>query len=358
MIRTFLIVITLVVLSANAWAYPNYVRLGYVSCAVCHVSSQGQGLLTEYGKSIAAGSAFFSRESREETQASFVRWGLQARAIAIVQKSRSEFFPMQLDGMTSIGSANLRSDAVIGVTPLRQKNAARAGRGALGEDFVLRKALIAGKPTENMEWILGRDFASAGIATDDHTAFIRALTRRGVTDYPTQARLDLSTERWLHSYAFLAPSFEESFSAREYGVSARLERILNESATVGGLVVFAKSNSIERLAISGFTRWGFTSSLALVSEIQLTTRELRSGQRFEQWIAHARPSLAALEWVELALPVEVLSISPPFQDLALQSGPSANLRLIREASLLLDGRWTLRGGQAQRVFLAQVFVHL
>lgn len=356
--RHLLLLAAFALSSAPTWAYPSYVRLGYVSCAVCHVSSQGSGLLTEYGKGIAAGSAYFSRELKSGLIAENVNLGLHARALYLRRSSTSEFFPMQFDGMASIGSPVLRGDLVIGVTPRRQKNAGRAGKGALGEDLVLRKALLGRKHSESMEWTLGRDFAPAGIATDDHVAFIRSLTRRGVTDYPTQARVDLSSESWLQSYALLAPSYEESTAAREYGAFARVEKILSESASAGGLALYGKSSSIERLALSAFTRWGITSTAALVSEIQLTSRWLSSGQQFDQWIVHARPSIAVLEWVELGLPIEVLSISKPFQDLALQTGPSANLRLVGEASLLVDGRWTIRGGRTQGVFLAQVFVHL
>ena len=35
-----------------ASAYPNMIRLGYVACATCHVSPQGGGVLTRYGRGI------------------------------------------------------------------------------------------------------------------------------------------------------------------------------------------------------------------------------------------------------------------------------------------------------------------
>jgi len=34
------------------YAYPNMIRLGYTSCATCHVSPQGGGVLTRYGRGI------------------------------------------------------------------------------------------------------------------------------------------------------------------------------------------------------------------------------------------------------------------------------------------------------------------
>ena len=38
--------------SARLSASPAMIRLGYAGCQACHLSPQGRGLLTEYGKGI------------------------------------------------------------------------------------------------------------------------------------------------------------------------------------------------------------------------------------------------------------------------------------------------------------------
>jgi hypothetical protein len=38
------------VLPAPAYALATMIRLGYTNCAVCHLSPQGGGLLTPYGR--------------------------------------------------------------------------------------------------------------------------------------------------------------------------------------------------------------------------------------------------------------------------------------------------------------------
>jgi hypothetical protein len=38
--------------ASPAAAYPNMIRLGYPTCASCHVSPQGGGVLTRYGKGV------------------------------------------------------------------------------------------------------------------------------------------------------------------------------------------------------------------------------------------------------------------------------------------------------------------
>src|SRR3954463_13247447 len=41
-------------IAGSAEATPNMIRLGYPTCASCHLSPQGGGLLTKYGKGIDA----------------------------------------------------------------------------------------------------------------------------------------------------------------------------------------------------------------------------------------------------------------------------------------------------------------
>jgi hypothetical protein len=36
----------------SAFALPTMIRVGYVNCAACHVSPQGEGLLSAYGRGI------------------------------------------------------------------------------------------------------------------------------------------------------------------------------------------------------------------------------------------------------------------------------------------------------------------
>ncbi len=49
-------------ISAVAEATPNMIRLGYPTCASCHLSPQGGGLLNDYGKGIDAAQALISEE--------------------------------------------------------------------------------------------------------------------------------------------------------------------------------------------------------------------------------------------------------------------------------------------------------
>ena len=39
--------------AAPAWAFPEMIRHGYTSCMTCHVSPNGGGLMTPYGRSMS-----------------------------------------------------------------------------------------------------------------------------------------------------------------------------------------------------------------------------------------------------------------------------------------------------------------
>ncbi len=49
-----LVALLLMALAGTASATPNMIRLGYLTCASCHLSPPGGGLLTPYGKGIDA----------------------------------------------------------------------------------------------------------------------------------------------------------------------------------------------------------------------------------------------------------------------------------------------------------------
>ena len=51
-VHAFFIALFVFLAARSAQAYPNMIRLGYTSCATCHVSPQGGGVLTRYGRGI------------------------------------------------------------------------------------------------------------------------------------------------------------------------------------------------------------------------------------------------------------------------------------------------------------------
>jgi hypothetical protein len=62
-----LVLICIVVHATPALASPTMIRLGYSDCATCHVSPQGGGLLTPYGRGIDVAQSLRRRHHRATT---------------------------------------------------------------------------------------------------------------------------------------------------------------------------------------------------------------------------------------------------------------------------------------------------
>lgn len=48
------IIFSLIILSFNLWAYPQFISKGYTNCLTCHYNPYGNGPLTDYGRAVAA----------------------------------------------------------------------------------------------------------------------------------------------------------------------------------------------------------------------------------------------------------------------------------------------------------------
>jgi hypothetical protein len=342
----------------SALGYPTYVRQGYVSCSACHVSPQGSGILTDYGKGVGASASAFPREY---TPGKWLPGAIQVRGLGYTSGAKTDALLMQLDYLNSTElGRGFRGDLTVGLVPPSMVSAGRAGQGVFGEATVLRKALFAYRPEDGWELALGRDYLPTGLNIDDHTSFLRSENRRSPFDYATQVRLDLWKERFLATPFLFAPSFEENPDNREYGGGARLERALAEDKTVGLGGLYGDSRAVERFSLSVFSRIGLLRTFGLLSQVSLTRRRLHlgSGDIFGQETAYLRPFYAPFEWMELGWTGELLRRGAPFADRAIQQGPDLYLRVVRELTLILDGKFLSRDDRTQTLFSVQALGQL
>lgn len=86
----------------KARAFPETARHGYVSCATCHYSPSGRGLLTSFGKTISRELySSFKRDELTENQPAWWQIGGQVRLMQFIHDSpslqKARFFPMQAE---------------------------------------------------------------------------------------------------------------------------------------------------------------------------------------------------------------------------------------------------------------------
>lgn len=327
-------------------------------------------MLTEYGKGVAAGSSLFSREYQTPTNPIYrtltlngnVQHGLQARVLSMKTRNQSDTFLMMLDYQNATQLTDtIRFETTVGLTPPRLKEARRGGSGALGEDFILRRMLVAYRNSSEYEVLVGRDFLPVGLNLDDHTMFLRTENRRSVTDYNTQVRayLPIKEHFILTPFAF-GPSFEETTRNQEWGAGARSEYSLTSDRSIGATALLGSSDAIKRLSASAFTRLGYNELFGLIGEYHFTRRTQQGfgGASFGQHILYVKPYVSPVEWIEAGVIFERLVRTSPFADRATQYGPQLYARLYGEFSLILDARTVDRGPSHEYRYSIQGFLRL
>ena len=149
--------------ASAATAMPTMIRLGYANCAVCHVSPQGGGLLTEYGRSIDEAQSLRGGEYRpsqnrlvtllrargaivQDLRAVFV----QQRAWTSHAPGTSVFRPrLQYRNLTSFGSTFRVSAVVSAETEFVPRPALRYDPPAMPSSLIVNTALVHYKPSES-----------------------------------------------------------------------------------------------------------------------------------------------------------------------------------------------------------------
>jgi hypothetical protein len=247
---------------------------------------------------------------------------------------------MQLDYLGKYEKEKNRFDLSLGLQGRRSK-ASAPPEEKFQDRIVLRKISYSYRKKEGFEASVGRDSLPMGIATEDHTAFLRARLRRGINDYVSKVQLDRWEETHNYSLFAFAPSFEELERNREYGVGSRYEHAVFGNSTLGVSTLAGMSEAIRRGLFSAFTRFTPHENIAILAEHALLRRWVRAAsdtKGFDQQISFLKAAFFPLEYLELALVGELLHVEAPFAEKKRQFGPSLQTRLHKNISFLADAR--------------------
>jgi hypothetical protein len=299
------------------------------------------------------------RQDKDPEERAFTQ-GVHGRILGIGSESHgANPFLMQADYLAHAFVKRVSGEVALGpnLQPGTGGEIASVPKGA--DAFVVRRALIGYKANDGLEFELGRDFAVAGLNIPDHTSYLRARARRNVLDYPTQLRALVLLDQVQILPYLSGPSFEETGSNREYGAGTRAEYALSEKNSIGAIAYFGDSPSLSRLNLGLFGRLSQAPWNGLLVETGYSFRKPHDQDSgFGQSVFYAKPYIAYLQWAELGLVLERLSVGAPFEEKATRFGPSLNLRLHEYVSLIGDGRNTLKREQSQWSWYGQVFVHV
>src|SRR6185437_9908858 len=228
LMRFFILIALGVFPGESAFAYPTYVRLGYVSCTACHYLATGGGLLTPYGRTVQASESLFSKDL-DLKDARFTQ-GVQARLIETNSNQQANPFLMQVDYLaTAFVAKRVRVDGDFGGAMQRGPHGTWVDAPGGWDALLIRRFLVTGIVNDESQIQMGRDFYPMGLNIDDHTSFLKSRNKRNITDYPTQVRYIHQSETLQLMPYLYGPSYEESSDNQESGFGMRTEYALNSN---------------------------------------------------------------------------------------------------------------------------------
>ena len=337
------LVMSLLVHSSLASALPTMIRLGYNSCAACHLSPQGGGLLTPYGKGIDSAQSLQRREitTPDKAQRSLydVRFVLGASRLSSeqpVNSMTSSNVRMMLRNMVMLSSHTAVSYQAGMDTAVSKRAAGNAGTA----DFVISKALFEYRPREGMAFQVGRDTLPTGLGLPDPQAFARKQHDPMGTAYPVQAKAFFWTPRFeLAPYAF-GPGFDEGRAVRQHGggVAGGVD-VWKQRAVVGMTARASASPAFERRSVGAYARLGF-GRWGILGEHDLTSRAGRApGAAPAGYVAgFTQLFVAPREWLVTSLVIDEVASSGAGGKHQYRLAPTAQLRLSDNVTFVLSTR--------------------
>jgi len=357
-----------VLVAQPAWAAPTMIRLGYTNCVACHLSPQGRGLLTDYGKAVdEAQSARHgdytppdSSRRRKIFQDLRLLTQMDMGAPAGAHGATTGLY--RLAYRTSAGiTDNSRISATI--TAGFPSHAKPSGPGYLASSragtLVLSKALWEYRPKGGIELAVGRDYLPSGLEIADQSAFIRARNGQGMTEVPTQAKLFWGSDRFqLVPYVF-APSGHERREFRAHGAGLLGETVIGHQRIVLGVAGrLSASDAFDQQMIGAYARLGF-GRWGILAEHDLTRRRTRTGEHhaFNQYAGYSQLFIYPCDWLLTSIVVEQLKVGEPFEERRFHLKPEVMLRLTSNATVGFSMRDTTPSGTARsRVYTLQFYL--
>lgn len=295
------IFLTLVFYSFSLWAHPHYVRLGYTTCTGCHMSSDGSGLLTDYGKGISASESMFARDLDSENMTpSNYHQAFQMRVMNVASPVRNRTFPMQFDYLSSFNFfEQLKLMSILAVSPPENNQSVKS-------DFFNRlyfrelslELTINNKANFEDRFKMGVGLLPLGIGLVDHTAYVRATNRLFVTDIPLHFSYYQNRAHYnFDGFVFLPHPKELELNA-ERGIGGRFFYKFNPKFSLGPQFLLGNSKSINRQMTGVLIKAG-KDKFSYLGELDYTRRTIKADQsKFTQWAIYQ--GLSYFPWAYLS----------------------------------------------------------
>jgi hypothetical protein len=340
----------------RAHALPTMIRLGYVNCAVCHVTPQGGGLLNAYGRGVDEAQSLRAGEYVPTTNAVIraLSWGdritQDLRFAGQEQLSTSTNAPLlglfrgrfMYRNATEFGKGIRFSATIIGENESAARPNLAYEPGVRPTQVYVTSALISWRARSNLEFSAGRDQLPSGVNLPDLSIYVRSRNRMGYYDAPTQLKMFWWGKRYhVNPYIFV-PAGNERSGFHESGGGALAEfDVLGHGRTVAGMnALHGTSARLDRTLIGPYLRLGF-GKWGILAEHDITTRTLNQATSltsFRQDATYVQPFVAVREWLVASVSGERLSVQRPYRESMTAAGFQLTARLSPQFTLAAGTR--------------------
>lgn len=344
---------------ATVSAHPTYVRVGYTSCTGCHVSSQGGGLLTGYGKGIASTQALIASEPDEDEGTQRYVQALQVRVLNYKTETESRTFPMQFDYLAQLKvTENFWLEGILAVAPKPKDEAPEDEKSPYQRIYARQFGAswsLRSQGTSEDRLSAGIGPLPMGVGLVDHTAYVRGENRQFVTDNPISLRYYAGRQKhYGHLFAYL-PNPQEEDGNEEKGGGAQWWYRPIAHVALGAQALYGESAAILRRQ-GGLLFKAGTSRMAYLAELDRTWRELaKDHSEFRQWAWYQQLSFYPWEYVHLYVSLQGLERDRNFLARERREALGMELRLWSRVTVAYEARTRFSGELKEGSQLVQLF---
>jgi len=361
---TLLLPVCFLLHATPSFALPTMIRLGYADCATCHVSPQGGGLLTPYGKGVDTAQSLRAGELREEEQPRRVMYDVRAVMGASLLSSpeqpdivRSSSFRFMLRNAFNMSShTRVSYEAGLDTATLTSGSSPAPG----GASVVFSKALFEYRPHNGVSLQIGRDRLPDGLGLPDPQTFMRRQHDALGTTFPTQAKLFLWNERFQFAPYVFGPGFDEDRAQRQHGGGAvGGVELWNHQIVLGLAGRVSRSDAFDRESAGAFARLGF-GRWGILAEHDLTSRVTTdpAADLVKYVTGYTQLFVAPVEWFVPSLIVDEVVVEGTGAKRLYRLSPALSMRISENLTVVFSTRDdVLRGtGANTRTYSVSVAV--
>jgi hypothetical protein len=340
------LLLAFVLAASSASALPTMIRLGYNNCAGCHVSPQGGGLLTPYGKGVDTAQSLFREEVETAEQQLRLLYDVRAVMGATLLSSQQGSNPVAGSSLRFMlrNAVNMSSHtqfsyqaglaaAMTGNTPTTQTT-----RSA---DFLISKAIFEYRPKEGLALQIGRDTLPDGIGLPDPRVFMQKQHDPFGTNFPLQAKAFVWNPKFELTPYVYGPGFDETRHVarqRGGGVVGGVD-VWKQRAVIGMTARTAYSPSFDRKSVGAYARLGF-HKWGILEEHDVTARVVNGPlpSPADYVTGYTQLFVAPVEWFVTSLIVDDVVASGSVGKHTYRFAPTAAMRLSNNVTVVVGTR--------------------